>query len=105
MIKVSIFIWDVVLEVVSYYCPQAGRSVNERKKFQELMDKIVTIEKVLVGGNFNDHVGSDMDGFGEVHRRFGIGQINNGGIKLLNWAVGKRLHLMNTFSRKAKVGL
>ena len=31
------------------------------------MDKIVTIEKVLVGGDFNVHVGSDMGGFAEVH--------------------------------------
>ena len=55
------------------------------------MDKAVTSEKVLVGGVFNGHVGSDMDGFGEVHGRFGIRQINDGGIRLLDWAVGKRL--------------
>ena len=34
------------------------------KIFYELMDKIVTSEKVLVGGNFNGLVGSDMGGFG-----------------------------------------
>ena len=49
------------------------------------MDKVVTNEKVLVGGDFNDHVGSDVGGFGEAHgvggRRWGgvgsFGQIND----------------------------
>ena len=30
-------------------------------------------EKVLVGGDINGHVGTDMGGFGEVHGVFGIG--------------------------------
>ena len=72
--KVNIIIGDVVWELVSCYCPQAGRSVNE-KEFYEPMDKVVTSEKVLVRGDFNGHVGSDMGGFGEGHRGFGIGQI------------------------------
>ena len=32
----------------------------------------MTIEKVLVSGDFNVHVGSDMGGFVEVHRGFEI---------------------------------
>ena len=79
--KVNIVIRDVVWKVVSGYCPQAPRSVNEKEEFYELMDKFVTSERVLVGGDINDHVGSDMRGFGEVHGGFGIGQINDGGIR------------------------
>ena len=37
-----------------------GRSVNEKEAFYELMDKVVTSEKVSVGSDFNGHVGSDM---------------------------------------------
>ena len=51
--KVNIVIGDVVWEVVSCYCPQVGRSVNEEEELHELMDKVVTSEKVLVGGDFN----------------------------------------------------
>ena len=36
---------------------------------------------------------------------FGIGQTNNGGIRLLDWAVGKGLHLMNTCFEKRKTRL
>ena len=66
------------------------------------MDKVVISKKVLVGGDFHGHVGSDMGGFGEVHRGFGIGQINDGGIRLLDWAVGEGLRLMNTCLQKRK---
>ena len=100
--KVNIVIGDVVWEVVSCYCPQAGRSVNEKEEFYELMDKVVTSDNVFVGGDFNGHVGSDVGGFGEVHGGFGIGQINDEGIRLLDWAVGKGLCLMNTCFQKRK---
>ena len=100
--RVNIVIGDVIWEVVSCYCPQAGRPVNEEEEFNELMGKVVTSEKVLVGGDFNGHVGSDMEVFGKGHGGFGMGQIINGGIRLLDRAVGKRLRLMNTYFQKRK---
>ena len=81
VMKVNIVIGDVVWEVVSCYCPQAGTSVNEKGEFYELMDKFVTSGNVLVGSDFNGHVSSDMGGFGEIHGDFGIGHINDGGIR------------------------
>ena len=66
------------------------------------MDKVVASVKVLVGGDFNGHVCSDMNSFGEVHGVFGIGQINGGGIRLLDMAVGKGLYLMSTCFQKRK---
>ena len=59
-------------------------------------------ETVLVGGDFNGHVASDMGTFGEVHGGSGIGQINDGGIRLLDWAIGQGLRLMNTCFQKRK---
>ena len=47
-------------------------------------------------------VGSDMGVFGEVYEGFGIGQINNAGIKLLDLAVGKGLRLMNSCFQKRR---
>ena len=96
VMTVNIVIEEVVWKVVSCYYSKAGRSVNENEEFYELIDKVVTSEKVLVGSNFNRHVGSDMGAFGEVHGGFRIGQINDGGIRLLDWAVDKGLHLMST---------
>ena len=36
------------------------------------MDRVVTSEKVLVGGDYNGHVGSDMGGFGKVQGGMGV---------------------------------
>ena len=49
VMKVNIVIGDVVWEVVSCYCPQAGRSVNEKEEFYELMDQDVTSDKCFCG--------------------------------------------------------
>ena len=49
----------------------------------------MTSEKLLVGDDFNSHVGSDIGGFGEVHEVFGIGQINDGEDRLLEWQLVK----------------
>ena len=73
VMKVNIVTGDVVWEVVSCYCPQAGRSVNEKEECYEVMGKFVTSE-VLVGGDFDSHVGSDMVSFGEVHGFWGLGK-------------------------------
>ena len=43
------------------------------------------MEKVLVGGDFNGHAGSDMCTFGEIHEVLGIWQTNDGEITFLDW--------------------
>ena len=41
--KVNIVIGDVIWKIVSCYSPRAGRSVNEKEEFCELMGKVVTM--------------------------------------------------------------
>ena len=55
-----------------------------------------SFEKILVAGDFNDHVGSDLGGFGEIQRGFGTGQINDGGIRLLAEQSVKLVTHLNT---------
>ena len=100
VIKVNVVIGHVIWEEVSCYCPEAGRSVNEKEKFYELMGKVVASEKVLVSGDFKGHVDSIVGGFGEIHKGFWTGQINDRRIRLLDWTVGKGLRLMNTCFQK-----
>ena len=47
------------------------------------MEKVVTSQKVLVRGDFDGHVGSDMGGFGGVYEGLRIVQISDGGVRLL----------------------
>ena len=65
------------------------------------MDKSVTSEKVLVGGNFNGHVGSVWVVL-ETFIRVWVRKIDNSGMRLLDWAVGKGLGLMNSCFQKKK---
>ena len=74
VMEVIIVIGNIVWEVVSYYRLQVDRSVNEKEEFYELIANIVTVEKVLVDGDFNGHVGSDMGGFGEAHVGLRLGK-------------------------------
>ena len=69
MMKVNIVTGDVVSDKVSCHYQEASRSINEKDGFYELMDKVLRSE-VLVGGDFNGYVGSDMGGFGQVHGGF-----------------------------------
>ena len=69
------------------------------------MDKVVTSEKVLVVTLMAMLVVICICSDGwlkEVHGSLGIGQMNDGGIRLLDWAVVKRLRLMNTCFQKRK---
>ena len=56
-------------------------------------------KKIFIGGDFNGRVESDACGFGKVHGRYEIGQFNDGGVRLMIWAVGKRMKLMNIFGK------
>lgn len=46
---------------MSYYLPLTRRSVTE-KEFYELMNKIVTSDKVLLGVDFIGHVACNVGG-------------------------------------------
>ena len=69
------------------------------------MNKVETSEKMLARGDFDDLVGSDMGGFGEVLEGLKIQQISGRGMRLLDWAAGNGLHLLNTCFLKGKIGL
>ena len=104
VMKVNIITGDVVSEVVSCYFSQVGRSVNEKEEFYELMDKVVTSEVltlmamlVVIWVVWERFVGVGVGGGG-----VGIWHINDGGIRLLDRAVGKGLRLMNTCFQKRK---
>lgn len=57
-------IWEAVL---CYYYPQVGRSTMEKEELYEILDRVVTREKVLIGGDFNCYFGKEACGSGEIH--------------------------------------
>ncbi|XP_075100541.1 uncharacterized protein LOC142176512 [Nicotiana tabacum] len=53
-------------------------------------------EKLFIGGDFNWHIGSSADGYGEVHGKFGFWDKNEGGTSLLDFARAFELVIGNT---------
>ena len=93
------------INVFSVYAPQARRPQEEMDSFyQSLLSDLTAVpdeEVLVVGGDFNGHVGQLSDGFDGVHGNRGIGSRNAEGISLLDLCVALDLAVVNTFFEKA----
>ena len=103
MVVVIIF-GKKVVRIVCEYAPQCGRSMSEKKKFYEKLARGCEVEnanEVLIClGDFNGHIGKEVDGFEGVHRCFGIGKRNLEGKLLLEFCVKKDLCVGNSWFKK-----
>ncbi|KAK6736346.1 hypothetical protein RB195_019182 [Necator americanus] len=59
-------------------------------------------EALLIGRDFNGHVGSRKDGFESCHRGYGYGTRNDDGLRILEYVVASDLIIANTQYRKRK---
>jgi hypothetical protein len=104
IILVKLVVGDLVLNIVSAYAPQVGLDENVKKQFwedlEEMLRDIPSSEKLIIGGDFNGHVGTTNGGFEGVHGGFGYGERNQEGENILNFAVAYNLMISNTFFRK-----
>ena len=77
MVVVIIF-GKKVVRIVCTYAPQCGRAMSEKKKFYEKMARRCEVENanevLSCLGDFNGHIGKEVDGFEGVHGGFGIGK-------------------------------
>jgi hypothetical protein len=75
-----------------------------KEKFWEHMDDVVQEipcgEKLFIGGDFNGHVGVQRQGYEKVHGGFGFGDLNEGGRRILDFAVAGDLIVGNTLYKK-----
>jgi hypothetical protein len=71
------------LNIISAYDPQADLIESEKRKFWEDLDGMVravpTNEKLSIGGDLNDHVGSTNVGYELAHGGFRYGSSNQEG--------------------------
>ena len=103
MVVVIIF-GKKVVRIVCAYAPQCGRSMSEKEKFYKEMARRCEVEnanEVLIClGDFNGHIGKEVDGFEGVHGGFGIGKRNLEGRLLLEFCVEKDLRVGNSWFKK-----
>ena len=84
-----------VVRTVCAYAPQCGRSMSEKEKFYEEMAKKCEVENenyvLICLGDFNGHIGKEVDGFEGVHGGFRKGKRNVEGRLQLEFCVKKNV--------------
>ena len=101
--KVFVFAEDV-LRLICGYAPQSGRSLVEKQSFYDKVKSEVDMHSaddiVMWLGDLNGHIGRYIDGFDEVHGRYGVGQRNLEGRMLLEFCLEKELCVSNTWPKR-----
>ncbi|KAK3567026.1 hypothetical protein QTP86_008974 [Hemibagrus guttatus] len=94
----------VMLNVVSGYAPQVGCELEEKERFwselDEVMESIPTGERVVIGADFNGHVGEGNTGDEEVMGKFGVKERNLEGQMVVDFAKRMDMAVFNTYFQK-----
>ncbi|CAL5375401.1 unnamed protein product [Camellia sinensis] len=103
---VKLVIGGNIVNIISAYAPQVGLDDQTKKDFWEQMDEILQEipvgENLVIGGDFNGHVGIDKVGYERVHGGYGFGDRNEAGERILDFALASDLVVANTMYKKRK---
>ncbi|KAK3546997.1 hypothetical protein QTP86_008421, partial [Hemibagrus guttatus] len=104
VMSLKLEIEGVMLNVVSGYAPQVGCELEEKEKFwselDEVMESIPTGERVVIGADFNGHVGEGNTGDEEVMGKFGVKERNLEGQMVVDFAKRMDMAVVNTYFQK-----
>ena len=104
MIKIKLVCGKKIIHFFSVYAPQAGRpnkeKVDFRESFADRVHEIPEEDVVIVGGDFNAHLGKERIGFEDVVGNFAIGERNPEGEELLQLCQQNNLKILNTWFEK-----
>ena len=103
-LQLRFLVGTVIVNVICCYAPQSGLSVDEKDTFYERLFSVVASvpeeEMLVLGGDFNGHVGEPSAGFEGVHGGNGYGVRNQDGLLILDFSVANKLAIANTFFQK-----
>ncbi|KAK3566609.1 hypothetical protein QTP86_001484, partial [Hemibagrus guttatus] len=106
VMSLKLEIEGVMLNVVSGYAPQVGCELEEKERFwselDEVMESIPTGERVVIGADFNGHVGEGNTGDEEVMGKFGVKERNLEGQMVVDFAKRMDMGMVNTYFQKRK---
>ncbi|KAK3558095.1 hypothetical protein QTP86_009456 [Hemibagrus guttatus] len=104
VMSLKLEIEGVMLNVVSGYAPQVGCELEEKERFwselDEVMESIPTGERVVIGADFNGHVGQGNTGDEEVMGKFGVKERNLEGQMVVDFAKRMDMAVVNTYFQK-----
>ena len=104
VMSVKLGIGETVLNVICAYAPQVGCEDEENETFWRQMDQelraIPEGEMVIVGGDLNGHVGISREAIERIHGGWGVGEKNEEGERVTDFAMAFVLSIVNTFFEK-----
>ncbi|XP_047260121.1 uncharacterized protein LOC124893004, partial [Capsicum annuum] len=90
MMSIKLVIGESSWNIISAYAPHIGLDEEEKKRFWEALDEMVrdvpSNDKIFIGGDFNEHIGSSSRGYDDMYKGYGFGIRNDEGVALLNFA-------------------
>lgn len=92
----------VRIRIIQVYCPTSSSDEEEIEEVYNDLFNLINKAKstyLIVMGDFNAKVGLGKNGEHSLGR-FGIGERNERGERLVDFAVNQRLYIMNTFFQK-----
>ncbi|KAK3524762.1 hypothetical protein QTP86_002705 [Hemibagrus guttatus] len=104
VMSLKLEIEGVMLNVVSGYARQVSCELEEKERFwselDEVMESIPTGERVVIGADFNGHVGEWNTGDEEVMGKFGVKERNLEGQMVVDFAKKIDVAVVNTYFQK-----
>ena len=103
LMVVRVIVGRSVLNLIYVYAP---RREGKRKEFLAMLGQVVSRidsgERLLICGDLNGHVGSEIDGFEGVPGGFGFGKRNVEGEMILETTNALNLAVLNTWFKKER---
>ncbi|KAK3555300.1 hypothetical protein QTP86_014985 [Hemibagrus guttatus] len=104
VMSLKLEIEGVMLNVVSGYAPHVGCELGEKERFwselDEVMESISMGERVVIGADFNGHVGEGNTGDDEAMGKFGVKERNLEGQMVVDFAKRMDMAVVNTYFQK-----
>ena len=104
VMSVKLGIGETVVNVICAYAPQVGCEDEEKETFWRQMDQelraIPEGERVIVGGDLNGHVGISREAIERIHGGWGVGEKNEEGERVTDFAMAFDLSIVITFFEK-----
>ncbi|KAK3555042.1 hypothetical protein QTP86_006366, partial [Hemibagrus guttatus] len=102
VMSLKLEIEGVMLNVVSSYAPQVGCELEEKERFWSELDEVMetTGERVVIGADFNGHVGEGNTGDEEVMGKFGVKERKLEGQMVVDFAKRMDMGVVNTYFQK-----
>ncbi|MCJ8739545.1 hypothetical protein PDJAM_G00048360 [Pangasius djambal] len=97
----------VMLNVVSGHAPQVGCGLEEKERFWSELDEVIESipmgQRVVIGADFNGHVGEGNTGDEEVMGKFGVKERNLEGQMIVDFAKRMDMAVQLIFRRRRSI--